>query len=93
MPLMNKHHIITQVAGHAIDVVKPALRHQRRREGFLDAFEDVMVGMHKFLPCLGCHHRHRQGGVDEPGPLRRPFVPFVEISCPAAAGRPMLAPA
>ncbi|MCW5556898.1 MAG: aspartate aminotransferase family protein [Verrucomicrobiae bacterium] len=51
MPLMNKHHIITQVAGHAIDVVKllpPFVIGEADVKWFLDAFEDVMVGMHKF---------------------------------------------
>ncbi|MBN8246167.1 MAG: aspartate aminotransferase family protein [Verrucomicrobia bacterium] len=51
MPLMNKHHIITQVAGHAIDVVKlipPFVIGEPDVKWFLDAFEDVMVGMHKF---------------------------------------------
>lgn len=51
MPLMNKHHIITQVAGHAIDVVKllpPFVINEGDVKWFLDAFEDVMVGMHKF---------------------------------------------
>jgi len=51
MPLMNKHHIITQVAGHAIDVVKlipPFVIGEADVKWFLDAFEDVMTGMHKF---------------------------------------------
>jgi len=51
MPLMTKHKIITQVAGHAIDVVKllpPFVINEADVKWFLDAFEDVMVGMHKF---------------------------------------------
>jgi ornithine--oxo-acid transaminase len=51
IPLMDKHHIITQVAGHAVDVIKllPALIiTQADAEWFLRAFEDVMVQMHKF---------------------------------------------
>jgi ornithine--oxo-acid transaminase len=51
IPLMDKHHIITQVAGHNVDVVKllPALvMSDEDVQWFLSAFEDVMVQMHKF---------------------------------------------
>jgi len=51
IPLMDKHHIITQVAGHAVDVVKllpPLVINEADVKWFLDAFEDVMVQMHKF---------------------------------------------
>lgn len=51
IPLMDKHHIITQVAGHHIDVVKllpPLVIGDDDVEWFLRAFEDVMVAMHKF---------------------------------------------
>ncbi|MBX3734786.1 MAG: aspartate aminotransferase family protein [Verrucomicrobiae bacterium] len=51
MPLMSRHHIITQVAGHAIDVVKllpPLVISETDVRWFHDAFEDVMTGMHKF---------------------------------------------
>lgn len=51
IPLMDKHHIITQVAGHNIDVVKllPALvSSDEDVRWFLTAFEDIMVQMHKF---------------------------------------------
>ena len=51
IPLMDKHHIITQVAGHNVDVVKllPALvMSDDDVRWFLSAFEDVMVQMHKF---------------------------------------------
>ncbi len=51
IPLMDKHHIITQVAGHAIDVVKllpPLVITEADAQWFLTAFEDVMVQMHKF---------------------------------------------
>jgi ornithine--oxo-acid transaminase len=51
IPLMDKHHIITQVAGHAVDVVKllpPLVINEGDVKEFLTAFEDVMVGMHKF---------------------------------------------
>lgn len=51
MPLMSKHKIITQVAGHAIDVVKllpPLMINAGDAQWFLDAFEDVMTQMHKF---------------------------------------------
>jgi ornithine--oxo-acid transaminase len=51
IPLMNKHHIITQVAGHGVDVVKllpPLVINEADVKWFLTAFEDVMVQMHKF---------------------------------------------
>jgi len=51
IPLMNKHHIITQVAGHGVDVVKllpPLVINESDVKWFLTAFEDVMVQMHKF---------------------------------------------
>ena len=50
-PLMDKHHIITQVAGHGVDVVKllpPLVINEADVKWFLTAFEDVMVQMHKF---------------------------------------------
>jgi len=51
IPLMDKHHIITQVAGHGVDVVKllpPLIITESDAQWFLTAFEDVMVQMHKF---------------------------------------------
>jgi ornithine--oxo-acid transaminase len=51
IPLMDKHHIITQVAGHGVDVVKllpPLVINVGDVDWFLAAFEDVMVQMHKF---------------------------------------------
>ena len=51
IPLLNKHHIITQVAGHHIDVIKllpPLVINEADVRWFLGAFEDVMVQMHKF---------------------------------------------
>ena len=51
IPLMDKHRIITQVAGHAIDVIKllpPLVINDADAQWFLTAFEDVMVQMHKF---------------------------------------------
>jgi ornithine--oxo-acid transaminase len=51
IPLMDKHHIITQVAGHAVDVVKllpPLVISEADVRWFLTAFEDVMTQMHKF---------------------------------------------
>jgi len=51
IPLLDKHHIITQVAGHHIDVIKllPALiTTQEDVQCFLSAFEDVLAQMHKF---------------------------------------------
>ena len=51
IPLLDKHHIITQVAGHHIDVVKllpPLVLNDADVQWFLTAFEDVLAGMHKF---------------------------------------------
>jgi ornithine--oxo-acid transaminase len=51
IPLLDKHHIITQVAGHAVDVVKllpPLVITETDVNYFLAAFEDTMVQMHKF---------------------------------------------
>jgi ornithine--oxo-acid transaminase len=51
IPLMDKHHILTQVAGHHIDVVKlipPLVIGEEDVEWFLTAFEDVLQQMHKF---------------------------------------------
>jgi ornithine--oxo-acid transaminase len=51
IPLMDKHHIITQVAGHHIDVIKllpPLVTGDDDVKWFLAAFEDVLAQMHKF---------------------------------------------
>jgi ornithine--oxo-acid transaminase len=51
IPLMDQHRIITQVAGHGIDVIKllpPLVINEADAQWFLTAFEDVMVQMHKF---------------------------------------------
>jgi len=51
IPLMNEHHIITQVAGHHIDVVKmlpPLVIQDEDAHWFLSAFEKVLAQMHKF---------------------------------------------
>jgi ornithine--oxo-acid transaminase len=51
IPLLDKHHIITQVAGHNIDVIKllpPLVISEADAVWFLDAFEDVLVQLHKF---------------------------------------------
>ena len=49
--MLDKHRIITQVAGHNVDVVKllpPLILTEKDAKYFLNAFEDVMVQMHKF---------------------------------------------
>jgi ornithine--oxo-acid transaminase len=49
--LLDQHHIITQVAGHAIDVIKllpPLVVNDDDVKWFLGAFEDVLQQMHKF---------------------------------------------
>jgi ornithine--oxo-acid transaminase len=51
IPLLDKHHIITQVAGHHIDVLKilaPLVISEADAQWFLRAFEDVLAQMHKF---------------------------------------------
>ena len=51
IPLLNEHHIITQVAGHHIDVVKmlpPLVIKDEDARWFLSAFEKVLAQMHKF---------------------------------------------
>jgi ornithine--oxo-acid transaminase len=51
IPLLDKHHIITQVAGHNVDVIKllpPLIISEEDAGWFLDAFEDVLVQLHKF---------------------------------------------
>jgi ornithine--oxo-acid transaminase len=48
---LDKHHIVTQVAGHHIDVIKllpPLVISEGDCQWFLDAFEDVVSQMHKF---------------------------------------------
>jgi ornithine--oxo-acid transaminase len=51
IPLLDKHHIITQVAGHHVDVIKllpPLVITEPDVQWFLGAFEDVLNQMHRF---------------------------------------------
>lgn len=51
IPLLDKHHIITQVAGHHQDVIKllpPYVITAEDTEWFLSAFTDVLEQMHSF---------------------------------------------
>lgn len=51
IPLLDKHHILTQVAGHDQDVIKllpPLVISPEDAERFLSAFEEVLIPMHKF---------------------------------------------
>jgi ornithine--oxo-acid transaminase len=51
IPLLDDHHILTQVAGHAVPIVKilpPLNIEDTDVDWFLDALEDVMVKLHKF---------------------------------------------
>jgi len=51
IPLLDKHHILTQVAGHNLDVLKllpPLVISGEDAEWFLSSFEEVMTQMHKF---------------------------------------------
>jgi ornithine--oxo-acid transaminase len=51
IPLLDRHHIITQVAGHHIDVLKllpPFVISEADVRWFLTAFEEVLAPMHRF---------------------------------------------
>jgi len=51
IPLLDEHHILTQVAGNDIDVIKllpPYVISESDVQWFLKAFEEVLVQMHKF---------------------------------------------
>tara|TARA_Y100001936_G_scaffold253810_1_gene321270 strand:+ start:4369 stop:5784 length:1416 start_codon:yes stop_codon:yes gene_type:complete len=51
IPLLDDHHILTQVAGHAVPIVKilpPLNIKDTDVDWFLNAFEDVMIKIHKF---------------------------------------------
>jgi ornithine--oxo-acid transaminase len=51
IPLLDEHHILTQVAGHHIDVIKllpPLVISDEDVSWFLEAFEQVLIQLHKF---------------------------------------------
>jgi len=51
MPLIDKHHVLTQVAGHNQDTIKlapPLCIHKGDVTEFLSAFDAVMQDCHKF---------------------------------------------
>jgi len=51
IPLLDRHHILTQVAGHHIEVIKlipPLVLNEDDLVWFLTAFEEVLEAMHKF---------------------------------------------
>jgi ornithine--oxo-acid transaminase len=51
IPLLDEHHILTQVAGHHIDVIKllpPFILTEEDVSWFLNGFEQVMVRLHRF---------------------------------------------
>ncbi|MFH1830550.1 MAG: aspartate aminotransferase family protein [Pseudomonadota bacterium] len=51
VPLMKEHRILTQVAGHHVDIVKllpPLIIDETHVERFLSAFESVVANCHKF---------------------------------------------
>lgn len=51
LPLLDDHHILTQVAGHAMPIVKilpPLNISEADVDWFLEALEDVMIKLHKF---------------------------------------------
>jgi ornithine--oxo-acid transaminase len=50
MPLLDKHHILTQVAGHGLDTVKilpPLIIGQKEADMFISAVESVLTDIHK----------------------------------------------
>ncbi len=76
LPLLDDHHILTQVAGHAMPIVKilpPLNISESDVDWFLEALEDVMIKLHKFpgpawevLKKLGNHaltSKRREGRV------------------------------
>jgi len=51
VPLMKQHRILTQVAGHKVDIVKllpPLVINETHVNRFLNAFEDVVTECHRF---------------------------------------------
>ncbi|MBI1909291.1 MAG: aspartate aminotransferase family protein [Deltaproteobacteria bacterium] len=51
VPLMSKHRILTQVAGHNVDIVKllpPLIIGEKEVRRFVQAFEEVVADCHKF---------------------------------------------
>ncbi|MCB1738742.1 MAG: aspartate aminotransferase family protein [Gammaproteobacteria bacterium] len=51
IPLLDEHKVLTQVAGHHIDVIKlipPLVVNEQDCDWFLDAFEKVMLKLHRF---------------------------------------------
>ena len=51
MPLLEKHQILTQVAGHGLDTVKilpPLVIEKSDADQFLEALDDVLMDAHKF---------------------------------------------
>lgn len=73
IPLLDDHHILTQVAGHHMDVVKlipPLTIDETDVRWFLSAFEQVMVKLHQFpgpvwelMKKLGKHAVTKRGGT------------------------------
>lgn len=61
MPLLDQHNILTQVAGHDKDVIKllpPLTIDDADVEWFLDAFEETIDDLHRFLGPLRVTARH-----------------------------------
>jgi ornithine--oxo-acid transaminase len=51
IPLLDEHHVLTQVAGHHVDIIKllpPLVINEDDVRWFLTAFEQVMAGLQKF---------------------------------------------
>ena len=61
MPLLDQHNILTQVAGHNKDVIKllpPLTIDDADVAWFLDAFEETIEDLHRFLGPLRVTARH-----------------------------------
>ncbi len=51
VPLLSKHRILTQVAGHNMDVIKilpPLMIGEKEVDLFINAFSDALAGCRKF---------------------------------------------
>ena len=70
IPLLHDHRILTQVAGHHIDVIKlipPLIINEADAHYFLTSFEQVMIHLHKFPgPLWEVISRIGKSALDQP---------------------------